>query len=190
MIESVKEYKYLGIIVDDALSFSSHITQLKKKLKIKFYFRNKFCFSFNVRKKLVTSTFLPVLDYGDVVYQFTPSYLLSSLDAVYHGALRFISDCKPSTHHCILYNRVGWPSLLTRRKMHWYLIIYKAILGMLPSYLCCLIKQKAVEKYFLLSQNYYTLSVPFVRSELGKKAFMFAAPSDWNHLQSNLKLKV
>ncbi len=31
VIESVKEYKYLGIIVDDVLSFSSHITQLKKK---------------------------------------------------------------------------------------------------------------------------------------------------------------
>ncbi len=94
-----------------------------------------------------------------------------------------------SIHHCMLYNRVGWPSLLTRRKMHWYLIIYKAILGMLPSYLCCLIKQKAVEKYFLRSQIYYTLSVPFVRSELGKKAFIYAAPSDWNHLQSNLKLQ-
>ncbi len=26
MIESVKEYKYLGIIVDDILSYSSHIT--------------------------------------------------------------------------------------------------------------------------------------------------------------------
>ncbi len=61
---------------------------------------------------------------------------------------------------------------------------------MLPSYLCCLIKQKAVEKYFLRSQNLiYTLSVPFVRSELGKKAFIYAAPSDWNHLQSNLKLQ-
>ncbi len=126
----------------------------RKKLRIKlgFYFRNKFCFSFNVRKKLVTATFLPMLDYGDVVYQFAPSYLLSSLDAVYHGALRFISDCKSSTHHCLLYNRVGWSSLLIRRKMHWYLIIYKAILGMLPSYLCCLIKQKIVEKYFLRSQ--------------------------------------
>ncbi len=73
--------------------------------------------------------------------------------------------------------------------MHWYLIIYKAILGMLPSYLCCLIKQKIVEKYFLRSQNCYTLSVPFVRSELGKKAFMYAAPTDWNLLQSKLKLQ-
>ncbi len=61
--------------------------------------------------------------------------------------------------------------------MHWYLIMYKAILGVFSSYLCCLIKQKAVEKYFLRSQNYYTLSVPFVRSELGKKAFIYAAPS-------------
>ncbi len=79
VVELVKEYKYLGIIVDDVLSFSSHITQLKKKLRIKlgFYFRNKFCFSFNVRKKLVTATFLPVLDYGDVVYQFAPSSILS-----------------------------------------------------------------------------------------------------------------
>ncbi len=58
--------------------------------------------------------------------------------------------------------------------MHWYLIIYKAILRVFPSYLCCLIKQKAVEKYFLCLQNYYTLSDPF---ELGKKAFIYAAPS-------------
>ncbi len=43
---------------------------------------------------------------------------------------------------------------------------------MLPSYLCCLIKQKAVEKYFLRSQNYYTLSVPLVRSELGKRLYV------------------
>ncbi len=49
--------------------------------------------------------------------------------SVYHGALRFITDCTFSTHHCILYNRVAWSSLAVRRQMHWYLLIYKAILG-------------------------------------------------------------
>ncbi|KAF7711487.1 hypothetical protein HF521_000498, partial [Silurus meridionalis] len=80
MIKLVKEYKYLGIIVDDALSFGSHITQLKKKLKIRlgFYFRNKFCLSFNARKKLISATFLSVLDYGDIVYQFAPISILST----------------------------------------------------------------------------------------------------------------
>ncbi len=38
VIELVKEYSYLGIIVDNVLSLSSHITQLKKKLKIKLEF--------------------------------------------------------------------------------------------------------------------------------------------------------
>jgi len=54
VIELVKEYKYLGITINDKLSFGSHITNLKRKFKIKlgFYLRNKFCFSFNVRKRL------------------------------------------------------------------------------------------------------------------------------------------
>ncbi len=94
-----------------------------------------------------------------------------------------------SPHLSLVGCRVGWSSLLIRIKEHWYIIIFKAILGMLPSYLCCLIKQKTVEKYFLCSQNCYTLSVPFVQSELGKNAFMYAAPSDWNLLQSKLKLQ-
>jgi len=54
VIELVKEYKYLGITINDKLSFGSHITNLKRKFKIKlgFYLRNKFCFLFNVRKRL------------------------------------------------------------------------------------------------------------------------------------------
>ncbi len=99
---------------------------------------NKSHFPFNVRKKLLSTTFLQILDYGDVVYQHAPSYLLSSLDALYHGALRFITDCKFLTHHCELYERVAWPSLRILRKMPWHLLIYKAILGHLPNYLCCL----------------------------------------------------
>ncbi len=81
----------------------------------------------------MSATFLPILDYGYVVDQNAPSYLLSSLDDLYHGALRFITDCKCITHHCELYERVAWPSLKILRKMLWHLFIYKAILGNLPN---------------------------------------------------------
>ena len=59
VIESVSQYKYLGIIIDDALSLKPHIQQLLKKLKIKlgFYFRNKSCFTFEAKKRLVAATF-------------------------------------------------------------------------------------------------------------------------------------
>ncbi len=190
-VTSVSEYKYLGIIIDNKLRFGSHIKYLSKKLKKKlgFYFRNKSCFPFKVRKKLVSATFLPILDYGDVVYQHAPSYLLSSLDALYHGALRFITDCKFTRHHCELYERVAWPPLRIRRKMHWNLLIYKAILGNLPNYLCYFIQRTLFGNHSLRSQSNYNLCVSFVRTELGKTSFKYAAASDWNLLQKQMKLQ-
>lgn len=43
------------------------------------------------------------------------------------AALRFFTNCRPVTHHCDLYSGVGRPPL-----SQWYVIIYKAVLGLLP----------------------------------------------------------
>ena len=190
-IELVSSYKYLGVVIDDSLSFSAHIQQLVKKLKLKlgFFFRIKSCLSFESRKRLVSATFMSVLDYGDVLYMHASSNSLHSLDTVYHGALRFITGFKSLTHHCLLYARVGWSSLSARRLNHWRILIYKCILGLLPSYLLTYISQKSTASYNLRSQDLFLLSVPKVRTELGKKAFRFAAPHAWNELQKDLKLK-
>ncbi len=67
-------------------------------------------------------------------------------------------------------------------------MIYKAILFFLPQYLCCLIQQKTVGNYSLRSQMYYNLNVHSARTNLGTKAFKYAAPSDWNFLQMNSRL--
>src|SRR4029434_10933099 len=86
-----------------------------------------------------------------------------------------------------LYSRVGWPALATRRLCHWYSFIYKAILGLLPYNLCFLIKQKSAGKYSLRSEDCFMLTVPNARTEIGKRAFMYSAPSAWNILQKVLK---
>ncbi len=68
MIELVKEYKYLGINVDNVLSFGSHITRLKKT-QLGLYFRNNFVFHLMQERNEFKQ-----------YYQFAPSYLLSTLD--------------------------------------------------------------------------------------------------------------
>lgn len=190
VIEVVHSYKYLGIWLDDALTFKPHIDNLVKKLKLKlsFFFRNKFCFSFKAKKQLVTATFLSVLDYGDLVYRTASAQCLYKIDTVYHASLRFITNCKNLTHHCELYSRVGWPSLSNRRSGHWHTFIYKAMLGLLPSYICSLITWRSVSSYSLRSNDHLLLIVPFARTELGKRAFVYSAPSAWNLLQKDLKL--
>ena len=150
-IEIVSSYEYLGILIDDSLTFKPHVLNLVKKLRLKlgFYFRNKLCFSFNVKKQLFAATFLSVLDYGDLLYMHSSAQCLLKIDTVYHASLRFITNCKALTHHCELHSRVGWPALTTRRLCHWYTFIYKVILGLVPLSLCVLMKHKSVGPYSL-----------------------------------------
>jgi hypothetical protein len=123
-IEQVKVYKYLGVWVDDKLSFTVHGENLIRKLKLKigFYYRRKACFSFEARKELVRCTLLSVLDFSEVIYMQASATTLRALDSVYHAALRFFTNQKRLTH-CDLYSAVGWSSLTLRRLKHWYTLI-------------------------------------------------------------------
>lgn len=64
----------------------------KLRPKLGFYFRQRKCFPYKARKRLVESTFLSVLDYGDIIYMHSSLGLLKKLDVVYNSALRFITD--------------------------------------------------------------------------------------------------
>jgi len=112
---------------------------------------------------------------------------LNKLDVVYHCALRFFTGCCYRTHHCILYYTAKWPPLYARRYTHWLCFIYKVLLGLAPTYLSVLLTRNHGH-CGLRSNDLLHLLVPGVKTELGKKAFMFAAPSAWNLLQKSLKM--
>ena len=185
----VETYKYLGIWLDNNLDFKHHVSVLVKKLKftIGFFYRLKSCFSPSSRKQLVMALFLSQLDYGDTVYRFACSTALAKLDPLYHAALRFITNSTFRTHHCILYSLVGWSSLATRRLQHWYIFIYKAMLGKLPLYICS--KFEIVQNSLnLRSSAWVRLKVPPVRTEASKRSLFYFGPWSWNDLQSRIKL--
>ena len=116
-----------------------------------------------------------------------PDQSLKKLDTVYHSALRFMTGSDHRVHHCSLYASAKCPSLAVRRFSHWMTFIYKSLLGLLPPYLC-LYMCNTCSHYSLRSQNIIQMQVPTVRTELGKKAFKFSAPSSWNDLQRDLGL--
>ncbi len=69
-----------------------------------------------------------MLDYGDILYMHANQSSLKILDSVYHASLRFVTKSSFHTHHCSLYESVGWLSLHNRRLEHWYIFLFKAIL--------------------------------------------------------------
>ena len=188
-IERVNSYKYLGFIIDENLSFKLHIEKLVSKLKIKLgsFFRNKSCFLWQARKRLFTATFLPLLDYGDLLFINAPDQYLKKLDTVYHCALRFLTGCGNRVHHCTLYATAKCPSLSVRRLSHWLFFVYKCLIGLVPSYLCVYMSTNKCS-YGLRSRDVLQMLVPRARTELGKKAFQYAAPYAWNTVQKQLKL--
>lgn len=73
-----------------------------------------------VIQRIVEETFFSVLDYDDVIYATISN--LKHVQAVYHSALKFITDDPYGTHHWVLYQKVGWPSIYVRGDHHLYIL--------------------------------------------------------------------
>lgn len=113
---------------------------------------------------------MPVIDFGDIVYMHAAAIVLNPLAAVYHRTLCFITGDWFSTHHCILYQKVGWSSLKSCRLMHCTLFIYKALLHKLPPYLTSLLTHRRTG-YQTRSQGWLILELPSISTKLAKSAF-------------------
>ena len=174
--------------LDSELSFKPHIDSVVHKVNYStsVLARAKHCFTFSTRKKLATQLILPILDYTDVVYMNASKLNLSTLDTAYNKICRFILDCPFTTHHCSMYDSLSWPSLEIRRQLHWFQLLHKCIHPDYPIYL----KQHLVQysshyKIRHCAQFYFTISP--TSKAIGKRAFKFRAPSQWNKLPPHVR---
>lgn len=112
----------------------------------------------------------------NVIHGKAAASTLKSLDVVYYPDLRFITGDPYSTHHCILNQKVSWPSLVVARDQHWFLFIYKLLMQLLPPYISSLLT--------LNSQNLGNCSQTWIWCHF----FFYSAPYTWNNLQNALHL--
>ena len=82
----------------------------------------------SAKLSLVQMTVLPLFDYGDTIYRSACKGALDHLDVLYHSAIRFATNAPYRTHHGDLYSLANWPSLETRRNIHWLMLVYKTLL--------------------------------------------------------------
>ena len=188
LLHRVDQIKYLGLWLDSELSFKLHIEHISRKINFgtSVLFRSRNCFTLNIRQKLASQLILPFFDYADVVYQTASKTNLLPLTTAYNNLCRFVLGCSYTTHHCSMYNSLSWPSLGTRRHIHWLQFIFKCIHLNYPYYLQqFLTLHSSIYNLRHLSQYYFV--VPPVRKTVGRRAFKFKAPSDWNQLPANIR---
>ena len=120
IIEYVKSYKYLGITLDQTLTFNNHINRLIQTLSHKAYQLAKIRRYINEETslKIYKAMIIPYLDYGDIIYDAAPLKQLEKLQKIQNRCLR---TCKagqstPSTAELHARYKVGY--LKSRRQAH------------------------------------------------------------------------
>ena len=149
-------------------------------------YRSINCFTKQIRLKIITQLLLPIIDYADVVYQNTAKINLKPLNVIYNSLCRFVLRCPFRTHHCQMYQSLNLLSLNARRQFHWLQFVHKCIFSNYPSYL----KQHLIlyqSPYSLRDTDHLFFSVPHISKEIGRRAFKFKAPSDWNGLPRSFR---
>ena len=70
-LQKVDTIKYLGLWLDSELAFKCHIDNLIRKINYStgVLYRNRNCFTFTARKKIILQAIFPIIDYADTVYQ-------------------------------------------------------------------------------------------------------------------------
>ena len=91
-IEIVEKVKYLGIILDKELKFAEHVAYLKQKLigRTKMLGKLRPIIGQNLALELYKSLILPVIDYGDIVYDCLSSKASNDLQKLQNYALRIV----------------------------------------------------------------------------------------------------
>ena len=95
--------------------------------------------------------------------------------------------CQPkNTHTSPLLNTLHWLPVQNRLQFKTATLVFKAINGLSPSYLCDLIHVKQFS-YNLRSNASRVIHIPRCRTNAGKRAFLATAPRTWNNLPNSVK---
>lgn len=127
IIEEVSHYNYLGIALDNRLTFDLHCKNMYKNAQHKVYILSKIRKFLNTDQSLIIyrSKVLPYMDYGDILIHDTNTALLNKLQRLQNRALKIVFKLPARTSTSDLHWKAKVPFLHYRRIAHIRNFMYK-----------------------------------------------------------------
>ena len=189
-IQASTKVRNLGVIFDDHLNMSAHITKTCKAAQ--FHLHNlrsirKFLTK-EAAETLVHSLIFSLLDYCNALLYGLPSYQIARLQRVQNAAARFLCNTSKYDHISPILKSLHWLPVKYRILFKIAIITFKALTDQAPSYLQEMIIRQSNSRYALRSDSSIFLKIPRSRHKtLGDRAFAVAAPTVWNALPSTVR---
>ena len=185
VIERVKVYKYLGVILDEHLSWANHIDHTAKKISKKLGFLRrsaKPCLPQPTFKLLSSAMVLPLFDYCDVVWSSCSNSLFDRLSKLHNRLARMILSAHPGTHISDLHHALSWTTLHNRWHHHRMHEVFKCVNNLNPCYLNSLFTQPCHSAGTRSISNGYLHMSVIPKTNAAKRSFQYLGTLGWNKL--------
>jgi hypothetical protein len=185
-IESVHEHKTLGVIIDQHLTFNSHILKLTKQTAQKVHQLSKIKHFLDEHARVIffKAHIQSNLDYCSTVWDMCPSYTIKRLCSLHKRALRLVSDVHTEQSE-VLYERLHILPPKKRFLFNKAKFIHKILHHNAPSYLTNLFKSAGRH-----SKRLKNIFLPKPKIGIFMKSLSYSGVHLWNSLPFNLKTKV
>ena len=136
-VEQTNNIRYLGIDIDNSLSFDTYIGNLVKKLNrsIGILKRCAPCLPLQTRKMLYNSLILPNMDYCCTVWGCATKTGVIRLQRLQNRALRIILREGPRAHIEDMLNKIKWMSVKQRMDYNKLVLMWRIVNNKAPPYL-------------------------------------------------------
>ena len=132
-LDEVCSFKYLGIVINNRLTWEDHVDQMFSKInkKLGLLKRIRYCLPLGARLLFFNSYVLPLFDYADIVWagwgDRGNSTLMLQLQSLRNKAAKIILDLPIGSSASVALNKLKWKTLTRRRAEHRATFIYKCL---------------------------------------------------------------
>ena len=189
-IERVHQFKYLGVLLDDTLSWRPHgrfsTAKVYRALRSLSYLRR--CLDGNTRRLLVCSLCTLHLDYCSSAFSLLDARTASPLQVSLNACIRFITDV-PRFHSVSPYRRkLRFLSTFNRCLLFSLTILFKLLHSQFPPSLYLTISPTLHSAHRVgRSHSKLNLLVPVAKSKWRMNSFSVGVVKKWNGLPERLK---
>ena len=186
LIERVHTTKFLGVIIDDKLSWHHHIAYVCKKLNksLSVIYKVKDILNVNSLKHLYNALVLPYLFYCCEVWGNASKYLIERVVSLQKRAIRVISKSEFRAHTLPLFSKYKLLKFRDIVRFKILLFMHKAKEGSLPNNIQLFFKLK--QSTNVITRQEGKFYVVFARTKLKFKCISIYGVKLWNNLSSDI----
>ena len=187
-LERTKNFKYLGVIVNENMSWADQVDLISKKInqRIGVIRRVSKIVPLDSRVTLYNSLVAPLFDYGDIIWgDKNNETLMKDLQLLQNKAAKTVLDRPPSSSASDALRSLNMKPLSERRKLHRLITVYIKCLNNGIDFDFDFKLNSSYHNYNTRSKN--NLHLKNTRTNFGQQRFVYQAANEWNNLEINIR---